>query len=134
MNKYNLFLDDVRIPENCASYAFLYGIRGDIYIDEKWIIVRSYDEFTKYISKNGLPQLISFDHDLGDEHYSMLDKTDCSDWNDYYETHDREMTGYDCAKWLIEYCLDNGEELPQYVVHSMNSIGRKNIKDLLDSF
>ena len=40
----------------------------------------------------------------------------------------------ECAKWLIEYCLDNNKNLPEYYVHSANPVGAKNIKSLLDSF
>jgi hypothetical protein len=45
-----------------------------------------------------------------------------------------EKTGMDCAKWLVDYCIDNKKELPDYVVHSMNPAGRENIKSLLDQF
>lgn len=46
-----------------------------------------------------------------------------------------EKTGYHCAKWLIDYCLDNNEELPKRViVHSMNPYGSRNIKSLFDTY
>jgi hypothetical protein len=45
----------------------------------------------------------------------------------------KEKTGYDCAKWLCNYCIDNGIPLPEYYVHSMNPVGRENIKFYLDS-
>jgi hypothetical protein len=32
---------------------------------KKWQIVRSYDEFVAWIERHGLPDFISFDHDLG---------------------------------------------------------------------
>ena len=46
----------------------------------------------------------------------------------------REKTGMDCAKWLVDYCMDNKKELPDFVVHSMNPAGGENIKSLLDQF
>ena len=46
----------------------------------------------------------------------------------------KEKTGYDCAKWLVEYCLDNDLSLPKYQVHSMNPVGKKNILDYLSNF
>ena len=45
-----------------------------------------------------------------------------------------EKTGYDCAKYLVEFCATNGLSVPQYVVHSMNHIGKENIISYLESF
>jgi hypothetical protein len=47
---------------------------------------------------------------------------------------EREKTGMDCAKWLVDYCMDNKKELPDFVVHSMNPAGAENIKQLLTQF
>jgi hypothetical protein len=46
-----LYLDDVRVPK-----------------DEKWQLVKSYDELVAHIKLNGLDsyEVISLDHDLGD--------------------------------------------------------------------
>jgi hypothetical protein len=42
---------------------------------------------------------------------------------------------YDCAKWLINYCIDNKKELPaEILIHSMNPVGSANIKSLFDSY
>jgi hypothetical protein len=79
---------------------------------EEWIIVRSYSEFVNWIEKNGLPDVISFDHDLGEE----------------------PQSGMDAAKWLVDYCLDNELKLPSWLVHSVNPPGYENIKGLLTSF
>jgi hypothetical protein len=108
----NLFLDDIRKPIDASTYAQSRGINPDIY-KKHWIILRNYLEFTNWITKYGLPDLISFDHDLGeaDEH-----------------------TGMDCAKWLVNYCLDNKLALPEWAVHSANPAGYDNIKGLLLSF
>ena len=59
---YNLFLDDIRFPEDCFEYA-----HQTVYITTDWIIVRSYDEFVKMIETNGVPYMVSIDHDLGIE-------------------------------------------------------------------
>ena len=40
----------------------------------------------------------------------------------------------DCAKWLVEYCIDNNKKLPLYNIQSANSVGRENIDSLLKSF
>lgn len=102
---YNLFLDDVRLPN-----MFLNDTKH-------WAIVRNYNQFVDLIQKRGLPDFISFDHDLADEHYVQL-----VDYSQF-----KEKTGYDCAKWLIEYCVNTKQLLPKYQVHSMNPIGSRNI-------
>src|SRR6202008_2485989 len=53
---YYLFLDDQRIPSDVSWI--------DLPI-ANWDIVRSYDEFIDIINKNGIPQFIRYDHDLG---------------------------------------------------------------------
>lgn len=126
---YNLFLDDFRHPYD----AFLITQHVS-YSREKWVIVRNYNQFIKHIKKNGLPEIVSFDHDLGDEHYDICHNTDLT-LNEYYLTNDREMTGYDCAKWLINYCIENKKELPETIlIHSANPAGKQNIKSLFDSY
>jgi len=126
--KFLLFLDDYRIPLNCISYMHQrIGKRNPIYL-EKWVIAKNYDEFVSIITKNGMPEVISFDHDLADEHYigadlDLLDRTEFT-----------EKTGYDCAKWLIDYCIDNKKELPEIIVHSMNPVGTENILRLFANY
>jgi hypothetical protein len=46
----------------------------------------------------------------------------------------KEKTGLDCAKWLVDYCIDNQLDLPKYYVHSANPIGRQNIINYLENF
>lgn len=109
-----LWLDDIRnpylnlegkVPEGC----------------DKIIWARSYEEFTELIELFGLPDLVSFDHDLGD----VLDKEDF-EWV--------EKTGYDCAKWLVDYCADREHTLPRCYIHSGNTVGVDNIKSYLNNF
>lgn len=89
----NLYLDDLRpTPEN---YERVYD----------------YDEFVNFINENGVPEFISFDHDLGEG-----------------------KTGFDCAKFLVEFCLDNGISEINFQVHSQNPVGKENIEKLLDNF
>jgi len=124
---YNLFLDDVRNPSDCVYYMYT-----PIYTSVEWIIVRDYNSFVETIEKLGLPEIISFDHDLADEHYSPEMYTESYD--DLYEEF-KEKTGYDCAKWLVNHCMDNNKELPKVIlVHSMNPVGRKNIQSYIESY
>ena len=59
-----LFLDDIRKPLDAEAYT-----HNLIYRQIPWYIVRNYEQFTQTIKENGIPQVISFDHDLADEHY-----------------------------------------------------------------
>ena len=112
-----IYLDDIRTPQT-----------------QGWIIIRNFKDFVKWIEKNGLPGFISFDHDLSDEHYGMIGKTDFLDWKEYYQQQDREYTGYDCAKWLCEYCLENNLPIPDWNVHSANTVGKENINFILKHY
>lgn len=101
-----------------------------------WFGVRSYKEFVEFIEKNGLPEFISFDHDLADEHYDDYFDNYLKPESEVKLKYDqyKEKTGYDCAKWLIEYCEKNNLELPLYQIHSFNSVGRFNIEQLLETY
>lgn len=122
---YLLYLDDVRQPSQTYSQTE----------DKEWVIVRSYDEFVDHIQKHGLPKFVSFDHDLADEHYrkSMYDPD--KHYSKYYTDGTfKEKTGRECAKWLVEYCIEKSLDLPEFNVHSANPIGRENIRSLLESY
>lgn len=80
-------------------------------IPNNFIGVRDYDGFVKFITEQSLPNFISFDHDLGEG-----------------------KTGYDCAKFLVEFCLDKNLKLPKFFVHSQNPVGKENIEKLLENF
>ena len=117
---YYIFLDDERFPGQ---------VKWTQIPDLPWTVVRTYGNFRALIQLKGyLPEFISFDHDLGIEHYANLVK-DESDYDKY-----SEKTGYDCAKWLIEYCCNSEQPVPKYTVHSLNPIGAQNIKSILQSY
>ena len=101
--KIKLYLDDIRTPK-----------------DDDFIIVRSFQEAVKFVQQNGIPNYISFDHDLG-----------CDEFNNIYPS------GYDFAKWLIEMDLDNLYKFPEdfkFNVHSANPIGKANIEGILNNY
>jgi len=143
--KYNLFLDDIRFPYiNPHNYvgrekndietfvsAWHYS-RYDPFKLEEWIIVRNHDEFIKCVEENGVPELVAFDHDLGDEHYpGPKDSKNTKDIN--YEKF-TEKTGYDSAKWLCHFCELNNVKFPEYYVHSWNKVGAKNIITYIENY
>lgn len=129
---YKLFLDDVMEPSNCLSYMHTrIGAVNPIYA-EGWVTVRSYDEFVKWIEKFGLPTHISFDHDLADEHYDFDAMEDTEKYKNLYNKF-KTKTGYDAAKWLVEYCSKNNKAVPICFIHSMNPAGCDNIKNVLNT-
>ena len=127
MEKY-LLLDDIRDCQMTFNIT-----KNSIYLLNDWDIVRNYDEFINYILKNGLPSVISFDHDLADEHYVPSEYWDNYDLSKEFQESQsyREKTGNDCAKWLLEYCYENNLKLPQCMIHSANPVGADNIRKTL---
>ena len=115
--QYYLFLDDERELESVKWEELPKDHR-------EWFTVRNYTQFVSHIQGNGVPYFIAFDHDLATEHYV---KTVV--YSEY-----TEKTGYDCAKWLCDYCLDNKQTFPMYKVHSMNPIGKENIILYIEQF
>jgi hypothetical protein len=116
MAKTFLFLDDIRFPIDVSLY--ITKQHKHIFINERWIIVRNYKEFCDYIEKKGVPDCVAFDHDLADEHY-------------YNNETFKEKTGYDCAKFLKDWCEEKNLSYPELIIcHSMNPIGKKNIYDV----
>ena len=70
--------------------------------------VKSYLEFTNWVAENGVPDMVCFDHDLGED-----------------------MSGYDAAKFLIDLCLENGIKVPDWNIQSANPVGIQNINQLM---
>ena len=130
-----LFLDDIRIPKD--AIGLVPSNMNQMYWNDDWDLVRNYTEFCDYIQSNGLPEFISFDHDLSDEHYNDLfsDKNWIKDDNDITLKYDEysEKTGYESAKWLVDWCLENEKQLPNFIVHSANPVGKKNIESYLNN-
>ena len=113
-----LFLDDIRYPIEAYHYT-----KQDIFLRKDWHIVRNYEQFVNRILEIELLEMISFDHNLADEHYLEPDSQQFV-----------EKRGCDCAKWLLEYCMDNYLDLPKFYCHSMNPVGKANIEALLNNF
>ena len=101
MTFWTLFLDDIRFPEDVT-------LAGPV---SKVIICRTYADAVWAVKTYGMPDYISFDHDLG-----------------------TEETGYTFAKWLGDYLMDNDQKLDSwfaYQVHSANPVGAKNIDEYM---
>lgn len=96
-SNWKLFLDDLRFPEN-----------------DEFCIARTVAKAQEMIMRSGMPNFISFDHDLGiDEAGELL------------------PTGYDFVKWLVEMDMNGMIKIPSdfsFEVHSKNPVGAKNIR------
>ena len=98
-----MYLDDEREPKN--SYD---------------VIVRSFEEAVSFVENNGIPNFISFDHDLGSDNMGNILKD-----------------GYDFAKWLVDMDIENIHKFPNnftFDIHSANLIGKNNIKSILNNY
>ncbi|SHI94643.1 Predicted esterase YcpF, UPF0227 family [Mesonia phycicola] len=104
--KKHLFLDDIRSADMVYEPIF----------SNSFDVVRSYEEFVKYITTFGLPDFISFDNDLG------LDTNG-----------EVALDGYAATKWLI---YESGLDLSnlQFAVHSANPVAAEQIKGLLNNY
>lgn len=120
---YNLFLDDERQPKDVTWV--------NLPCNKVWVVVRSYYEFIKQIKEFGLPDFVTLDHDLADEHYYPISILGI---NDIPYSSYKEKTGMDCCKWLVNYCIEHSKKLPKWEVHSMNCIGKENISKYLEGF
>ena len=78
---------------------------------DEWIVVRSSAEALDYVKNNGWPRFISFDHDLGGEDTTMI-----------------------FLKHLVYEHWDGTTLPPDYVVHSANPVGAKNIVSFMESW
>lgn len=79
-----------------------------------WKCARSFNDAIMLVQIYGLPIYCSFDHDLG------IGKT-----------------GYDFAKWMVEYELDGNGRFPNdfdFNVHSANPVGTEAIKQYLTNY
>ena len=113
-----IYLDDVRTP-----------------LDQSWTIVRNYDEFVDLIESIdwGTIDCISLDHDLGDTAMREYFNNVSPNYELNYQNI-KEKTGLDCAKWLIERCLEFDLEMPLVYTHSANPIGSANIMGYINNF
>lgn len=89
-----LFIDDMRDPPN-----------------DGWVVVRSSDAAINHVEQHGMPDFISFDHDLGGDDTTMV-----------------------FLKKLYEIASLNNLKPPEYQIHSANPIGKLNIQSFMESW
>ena len=127
-----LWLDDVRDP-------FTDNWRKDFTPDftsesgNHTVWVKNYDDFVQYIQINGLPDLIAFDHDLGEDVAKSKVKNGLSKRQARIQKRETK-SGYECTKWLVEYLMKKDLDVPNFVIQSANPVGKLNIESLLNNY
>lgn len=111
MNKYNLIIDDERTLDSIVE------VTGNaMYLNHEWVITRTFDDFCKIIDDMGIPNIVSFDHDIADFKDGV------------------ERSGLTCCKYLVDKCIDLNIDFPEYSVHSANPRGRDNINSYIKNY
>jgi hypothetical protein len=130
-----LWLDDIRNPfvptKGGGSWLVFSPINLNDGAEVVW--VKSYQEFVDWITANGLPDGICFDHDLGLDLVHEKKVMSKRELKRFRKTPEYK-TGFDCTKWLVEYCLDRKLYPPKYNIQSSNTVGKANIDGLLKNF
>ena len=133
--KFYLFLDDDRHPSNTYLWdenCFLHEMVN--ISSNKWVIVRSYDQFVQMVEQIGIPDVISFDNNICgffnfDVSEDELEKVFLmEDWRNL-----TIKTGAHCAEWLVNRCKEQNHPIPEYYVHSVNIRARKIIREIMEN-
>lgn len=113
-----IWLDDIRDPRynDFVNHWLNQDKKGMSYVF--WI--KNYNDFIALIKEKSLFKYIDyicFDHDIAS-----------------FDENGKEYTGYDAAKFLVDFCLDNDLKLPNFISQSDNGPGKENIIKLLENF
>lgn len=136
-----LWLDDYRNPMEGQWLTFSPITTENLNV----VWVKNYNEFENWIYNNGLPDAICFDHDLSDFQafyngypekleQALKDAEEVGRLDKWKETMAQEKTGMDCAKFVVDYCMEYKRKLPLYNIQSANPVGKENIDSLLKQF
>lgn len=109
-----LWLDDKRDPSALHPTSGKNWVQTIVgCVDCPYIWLKSYDEFIQWIHNNQLNEstIICFDHDLGED----------------YDERGMEKNGCMAAKFVLEYCINNGIKSIQWFIQSSNTVGIDNI-------
>jgi hypothetical protein len=130
-NNLKLFLDDIRMPDA----AFIYEERIKL-IDKsgiqncEWHIVRNYEDFCEFIDTFGIPEAVSFDHDLTMEfmrhYYDVTSKTGVIEYGNL-----KTKSGKHCAEYFVDKWRESGKPDVKVYIHSANRWGQIEIKKVL---
>ena len=107
---YKLFIDDERMPSD-VTWLNVH------YYDNDFIVVRNWAEVYETVIILGMPEFISFDHDLGAN----------------------ERTGYEICQHLCDLDMDSERNIQfpdnfTFAIHSKNPIGAENIRKYKENY
>ena len=77
--------------------------------------IKDYDSFVMQVKafKDKISDCcVHFDHDLGEN----------------------SKDGYECAKFLVNWCIENGYDVPDYEIQSANPVGKQNIESIFTTY
>lgn len=122
-----LYLDDLHSPKQKLNRLTLKHFKRIVW-------VTNYPSFVEWIYENGLPDAVSFDHDLHKSQYAPEEH-----WVGTYRIWRKQNkstfpTGTDCAKFLVKYCQREDIQLPIWSVHSLNPIGSLELSTVLMNY
>ena len=116
----NLFLDDIRYPSEVSWIKWP---------DVKWFIVRNYNDFVYFINNFGIPEIISFDHDLGPLSIKEYGENGL---NYSYDRVGDEKTGLHCLQYLFNIINEKHLKPPEnFYIHTVNPIGAQYMINLI---
>jgi len=101
-----IFLDDYRKPNKYVNMNINRVYQAYSYSDFVSLLNNLYNKYNRIDE-------VWFDHDLGDVN---------------------DGTGLDCAKYLVDFCIEHEISLPEYHIQSANPVGRVNIDSYLKSY
>ncbi len=106
---YNLFIDDERNPDNIV--CIVAGVPQGL----EWKIARNSDQALAIVQDFGMPKFMALDHDLG----LWAGKWDITP---------------NFLHLLVSQLWEEGQPIPDYVIHSQNSVGRENMRSFMESW
>ena len=125
--QYGLYLDDCRtvtenfiIPANPYNPIDDFGDSGSAR-KLPWVIARTYEEFVQVLAERGIPAVVSFDHDLDEEHMQEYFRVHENGLSELDYSRFTVKTGVDCIDALAEAVLARGERPPGIInLHTHN--------------
>ena len=86
----HVFVDDkIASPSSVTTVQLPHG--------KTWRVITNYEDFIKYVEKEGIPEVLSLDFDLGQG----------------------KKTGLDCLEWFMKHCIEQKRpKLPTVYCHS----------------
>jgi len=132
-NNIALFLDDIRDPKD----GYLHGEKTKL-VDESgipagcWQVVRTYDQFVRFVKKYGVPKTISFDNDLDPSHYQVYMKAVQSGYFEWLFIQPK--MGLHALDFLLKYCRTNHVQVPRIYIHTANHMARQEMVNMIQRF